>query len=52
MNESIFNEAEKQAVNNDKENKNISLLIYDELGLSERIPKICLQVLHSKLEYQ
>ena len=48
--ESIFNVAEKKAVSNDKENKEISLLVFDELGLSGRSPKNCLQVLHSKLE--
>ena len=28
----------------------ISLLVFDELGLSEKSPTNCLKVLHSKLE--
>ena len=32
------------------ENKMISLLVFDELGLSEKSPTNCLKVLHSKLE--
>ena len=45
--ENIFIEAEKKISDNDKM---ISLLVFDELGLSEKSPTNCLKVLHSKLE--
>ena len=48
--EKIFEEAEKKRDSNPKEKKIISLLVFDELGLSERSPTNCLKVLHSKLE--
>ena len=45
--ENIFMEAEKKISDNDKM---VSLLVFDELGLSEKSPTNCLKVLHSKLE--
>ena len=45
--ENIFMEAEKKIQDNDRM---ISLLVFDELGLSEKSPTNCLKVLHSKLE--
>ena len=48
--EKIFKEAEKKIDPNPNEKKVISLLVFDELGLSERSPTNCLKVLHSKLE--
>ncbi len=47
--ENIFKEAEKK-IDNSKVEKVLSLLVYDELGLSEKSPTNCLKVLHSKLE--
>ena len=47
--ENIFKETEKKIPVNDNINM-ISLLIFDELGLSEKSPTNCLKVLHSKLE--
>ena len=47
----IFDVAEnKIEKNTNDEEKIISLLIFDELGLSEKSPTNCLKVLHSKLE--
>ena len=42
----IFKDTKKQIFNQ----KYLSLLVFDELGLSERSPTNCLKVLHSKLE--
>ena len=42
----IFKETRKQIF----DQKYLSLLVFDELGLSERSPTNCLKVLHSKLE--
>ena len=55
--EKIFEVAENK-ISNSKANKEddkseikmISLLVFDELGLSEKSPTNCLKVLHSKLE--
>ena len=43
----IFKEAKNELLS---KNKYLSLLVFDELGLSERSPTNCLKVLHSKLE--
>ena len=48
--ENIFKEAEKKIDTSLTEKKILSLLVFDELGLSERSPTNCLKVLHSKLE--
>ena len=47
--ENIFKEAEKK-IDTSQKKKIISLLVFDELGLSEKSPTNCLKVLHSKLE--
>ena len=46
--EKIFKISEEKLT--DKVDEMISLLIFDELGLSEKSPTNCLKVLHSKLE--
>ena len=46
--EKIFKIAEEKLM--DKADEMISLLVFDELGLSEKSPTNCLKVLHSKLE--
>ena len=43
----IFKEAKNELLS---KNKYLSLLVFDDLGLSERSPTNCLKVLHSKLE--
>ena len=48
--ENIFKIAEDKIDKSSDENKVISLLVLDELGLSEKSPTNCLKVLHSKLE--
>ena len=49
--ENIFKEAEKKIDRSLTEKKVLSLLVFDELGLSEKSKSNHLKVLHSKLEY-
>ena len=48
--ENIFREAEKKSYSSQSQERILSLLVFDELGLSEKSPTNCLKVLHSKLE--
>ena len=48
--ENILKEAEKKLENSNSENEIISLLVFDNLDLSEKSHTNCLKILHSKLE--